>query len=172
MTRLVALIALVLLASAPVADAKQPAQVCGAGGCTTVTDPGLVGPLRSTFGPTSAPEPAPFYVMRFCSRANCPGPIDWSYLYVPSARAMRANHIGSGPIRWMQASLLTSLLAQLTKDLEPYPASPTWTPTAPRPTTPTRDEGFPSAWVVLASLAAIVALTPWRLGSLRRLAGG
>jgi hypothetical protein len=26
--------------------------------------------------------------------------------------------------------------------------------------------------VVLASLAAIVALTPWRLGSLRRLAGG
>ncbi len=160
MRRLVTLIALVLCAGAPAAEAKGTAQVCGAGGCATVTDPGLVGPLRSTFGAAPAPKPAAFYVVRFCSRADCRGPIDWSYLYVPSARAMRGNNIGSGPVHWMQASLLTPLLAQLTKGLEPYRASPTWMPAAPRPApTPTQDTGFPIAWVVLAALAAIIALT-------------
>jgi len=170
--RLVTLIGLVLLTGAPAAEAKGIAQVCGADGCATVTDPGLVGPLRSTFGPAPAPKPAPFYVVRFCSTPDCRGPIDWSYLYVPSAKAMRANNIGSGPVHWMQASLLTPLVAQLTKGLEPYPASLTWTPATPRPATPTRDDAFSIAWVALAALAAVIALTLWRLGTLRRFAPG
>lgn len=171
MRRLVTLIALLLLAGAPAAEAKGTAQVCGAGGCVTVTDPGVVGPLRSTFGPARAPKPAPFYVVRFCSRADCRGPIDWSYLYVPSARVMRANHIGSGPVRWMQASLLSSLVAELTKNLKPYPASPAWTPAA-RPARSTGDKGFPIGWITVAVLAAAIALIVWRLGSLRRFALG
>jgi hypothetical protein len=168
----VALIALVLLTGAPAAEAKGIAQVCGAGGCATVIDPGLVGPLRSTFGPAPAPKPAPFYVVRFCSGADCRGPIDWSYLYVPSARAMRANNIGSGPIHWMQASLLSPLLAQLTKGLEPYPASATWTPAAPRPVTPAGGTGLPVGLVAPAALAAVIAFTLWRLGRRRRVALG
>jgi hypothetical protein len=163
--RLVALIALILLAGAPVAEAKGTAQVCGAGGCKTVTDPGLVGPLRSTFGPARAPRPAPFYVVRFCPGVDCEGRIDSSYLYVPSARAMRANNIGSGPVHWMQASLLSSLLAQLTRGLEPYPASPTWMPTVPaKRVTSAHDRGLPVGWVALATLAAtaVIALTAWQ----------
>jgi hypothetical protein len=51
----------------------------------------------------------------------------------------------------------------LTKGLEPYPASPTWTPT-----TPARSEDFPVAWVVLGALAgaAVLALALRRLGRL------
>lgn len=155
MKRLIALMVVVPLLSAPAAQAKGTAQVCGATGCETVTDPGVVGPLRSTFGPAPAPEPAPFYVVRFCSRADCRGPIDWSYLYVPSAGTMRADNMGSGPVRWMQASLLRSLLGPLTKRLEPHPASTTWTSAPSRSARPTRDTGFPVGWVALAALTAV-----------------
>jgi hypothetical protein len=170
--RLVTLIALVFLVAAPAAQAKGIAQICGATGCATVTNPGDVGYLRSTFGPTPAPKPAPFYVVRFCPRADCRRPSEWSYLYVPSARAMRADNIGSGPVRWMQASLLSSLLADLTKDLEPYPASPTWTPAAPKPATATGDNGLPIGWMGVALLAAVIALIFWRLDSRHRFALG
>lgn len=156
MRRLVTLTAFVLLAGAPTAQAKGTAEVCGANDCTTVTEPGDVGYLRSTFGPARAPEPAPFYVVRFCSRADCRGPSEWSYLYVPSARAMRADDIGSGPVRWMEASLLSSLIAELTKDLEPYPASPAWTPAASERAA---DASFPIGWIALvfARLQAIAS---------------
>jgi hypothetical protein len=81
---------------------------------------------------------------------------------------MRANNIGSGRVHWMQASPLTSSLAPLTKGLAPYPTSASWTPTTPRPAPPTRDQGFPTAWAGLAALAAVLALTFWRLRTLRR----
>lgn len=172
MRRLVTLIALVLLAGAPAAHAKGTAQICGATGCTTVTDPGDVGNLRSTFGPTRAPRPAPFYVVRFCSQADCGGPKDWTYLYVPSAKAMRADGMGSGPVRWMQASLLSSLLAELTKDLEPTPAPPSWTLATTNATETTGDSRFPIGWIAVAVLAATIALSLWRLGARRRFALG
>lgn len=85
---------------------------------------------------------------------------------------MWANNMGSGPVHWMQASLLSSLLDQLTKDLEPYAASPTWTPAAPRSAKPTGDNGVPIGWIAVAVLAAAIALILWRLGRLRRLALG
>ena len=170
MRRLLPLIALVLLAGPPAAEAKGTAQVCGAGGCTTVTDPGLVGPLRSTFGPAPAPEPAPFFVVRFCAQANCRGQIDWSYLYVPSAKVMRANNMGSGAVHWMEASLLSSLLAQLTKGVDPYPESPTWQPSTARPATPT-DDGSPIAWVASGALILIIGLIVWRLPRSQRMRG-
>jgi hypothetical protein len=149
--RLIALMVVVLLLPAPAAEAKATAQVCGATRCETVTDPGVVGPLRSTFGPARAPKPSPFYLVRFCSNADCRGRIEWSYLYVPSARTMRANNMGSGPVRWMHASLLQPLLVPVTKGLEPYSATPTWSP-APRVTRGTSDTGFPLGWVALAVL--------------------
>jgi hypothetical protein len=161
--RLVPLIVLVLLASTPVAKAKElPVEVCGAGGCVTVSDRGLAGFLHSTGAPGVAPDPAPFYVVRFRSGAGPRSPIAWSYLYVPSASAMRGNEFGSGPVRWMRASFLAPEMAELTKDLEPYPASPTWTPS-----TSARDEGFPVGWVALGALAgvALAALALRRLGT-------
>jgi len=173
MRRLIALATLVLLAGATAAEAKGTAEVCGAGGCATVTDPGLVGPLRSTFGPAPAPTPAPFYVVRFCSTGDCRGPAEWSYLYVPSADAMRADNIGSGRVHWMRASLLGPLLGPLTRGLEPYPASATWTPATPGPAAPS-DAGWPIGLVALTSLglAALIAITAWRSGRLRRPALG
>ena len=73
----------------------MPAEFCGAGGCVTVSDPGQVGALHSTGAPTVTPDPAPFYIVRF--RPGVDSPILWSYLYVPSARALRANDFGRGP---------------------------------------------------------------------------
>jgi hypothetical protein len=55
--------------------------------------------------------------------------------------------------------------AQLTQGLEPYPASPTWTPAAPAtPVTSAHDTGLPVGWVALATLAAtaVIALTAWQ----------
>ena len=126
MRRLVRLIVLMALVAPSVAEAKATAEVCGAGGCRTVSEPGLVGSLRSTFGPAREPRPAPFYVVRFCSASDCRGRGRWSYLYVPSSRTMRGTNIGAGGVRWMHASLLSPLIASLTEGLEPYPASSTW----------------------------------------------
>ena len=155
-----ALAALALLANAAAAEAKGTAAVCGSNRCELVSDPGVVRPLHSTFGRAPAPTPAPFYVVRFCSTSDCRGSVEWSYVYVPSVHAMRADNIGSGRVRWMQASLLRELLGPLTLGLRPYPASATWTPT-----THTADDRVrPAGSVALPSLAlaaviAIAALT-------------
>jgi hypothetical protein len=76
---------------------------------------------------------------------------------------MRANNLGSGPVHWMEASLVSSLLAQLTQGLEPYPASTTWMTTTPaRPVTPARDRGFPVGWVALTTLAGAAVVRSLR----------
>lgn len=129
MKRRIPVLILVLLATAPSAEAKETAvQVCGVAACNESFDPGVVGPLRSTFGRAPAPKPAPFYVVRFCSGGDCEAGIDWSYIYVPSAARMRADNIGSGRVRWMQATLLAPSLRQLTSGLEPFPATRAWRP--------------------------------------------
>jgi hypothetical protein len=170
MRRLITVAALGVLATATVAQAKEmPAEVCGAGGCVTVSNPGQVGALHSTGAPTAAPEPAPFFVVRFRSGVDARAPILWSYLYVPSVRAQRANDFGRGPVRWRRAEFVRPLLAELTKELEPYAASPTWTRTVSA-----SDEGFPVGWVALGALggAAFVVLALWQLGSLPFAHGG
>lgn len=156
----IALAALALLAGPAAAEAKGTAAVCGTDRCELVTDPGVVGPLRSTFGRAPAPAPAPFYVVRFCSTSDCRRSIEWSYLYVPSVDAMRADDIGSGRVRWMRASLLRELLGPLTLGLRPYPASATWTPSTPTADARGRPPGsvaLPS--LLLAAVMAIAALT-------------
>jgi hypothetical protein len=164
--RILVLLALVVfLAGAPAASAKGMAEICGGAGCATPSDPGVVGSLRSTFEAAPAPAPAPFFLVRFCGGTDgtdCRGPSEWSYLYVPSAKAMRADNIGSGPVHWMNASLLSSLLDDLTRDLEPYPASPTWARTAASP-----DKRSPLVWVAAAAVA-VVALTLIGLARRRR----
>ena len=166
--QLVPIVGLVLLAAAPAAEAKGKAQVCGAGGCATVTDPGAVGPLRSTFGSAPAPAPAPFYVVRFCSPEGCRAPYEWSYVYAPSPRAMRADDMGSGRVRWMRGSLLSSLIADVTRGLEPFPASRSWTPAARTTAARTADADSALAWLVLVPAALVAAAALRRL----RAAGG
>jgi hypothetical protein len=147
-------ITLVLLAAAPAplalpataaAKGEQTVKVCGASACMSTDDPGVVGPLHSTFAPTSAPAPVPFYVVRFEQRALRRQREVWSYIYVPSARVMRSDAIGEGPIRWQDASLIRANLPDLTR-LDPYPASTAWRP----PPNGRRDV----AWVPFPTAAA------------------
>ena len=167
--RLVAMLGLVLLVATPAAEAKGTAEVCGASGCMAVTDPGLVGPLRSTFGPAPEPAPAPFYVVRFCSPEGCRGRAEWSYVYAPSPRAMRADNIGSGRVHWMRASVVSTLLADLTRVLEPYPASRSWTPVrgAPPPPPPAT-RTTPAVWLPVAAGALLVLLAASARGARQR----
>jgi hypothetical protein len=127
-------ITLVLLAAAlpplalpatAVAKGEQTVKVCGASACMSTDDPGVVGPLHSTFAPTAAPAPAPFFVVRFEQRAARRQREVWSYVYVPSARAMPSDAFGEGPIRWQDASLISANLPDLTR-LDPYPAATAW----------------------------------------------
>jgi hypothetical protein len=122
---LAAALPLVALPAAAAAKGEQTVRVCGASACMSTDDPGVVGPLHSTFAPRSALAPAPFYVVRFEQRAVRRHRKAWSYIYVPSARAMRSHAFGKGPIRWQDASLIRADLPDLTW-LEPYPASPAW----------------------------------------------
>ena len=154
MKRLAPLIILFLLAGSPVARAKEmAAEICGSGGCVSVSDPGDVGPLHSTGGPSASPHPAPFYVVRFRSPGGNRAPIVWSYLYVPSAGAMRGDNFGRGSVRWMAAPFLEPLISQLARDLVPYPPSSSWSPSAAP-----EQGGFPLGWVILAALAAAAPL--------------
>jgi hypothetical protein len=150
---LIPLIALALLGSAPAVAAKEmTVEVCGAADCVTVSDPGRVGSLHSTGAPSTSPEPAPFYVVRFRSQDDPRTAIAGTYLDVPRAREMRGDEFGSGPVHWMTAPFLDPLLAELTADLEPYPSSPTWTPTAAAP-----ERGHSIGWGVLVALALAAA---------------
>jgi hypothetical protein len=151
--RLVPLITLIVLLTPGPAGAKEQAvEVCGGSGCVNVPDRGDAGLLHSTGARSAAPDPAPFYVVRFHSGPTSRASIAWSYLYVPSASAMRGNEFGSGSVRWMRAPFLGPLVADLTENLEPYPASPTWTPS-----TPVEEPGFAVGWAALVAVAAVAA---------------
>ena len=152
--QLVPLTVAVFLFSAAVAGAKElPVEICGAAGCVTVSDRGSAGFLHSTGTSTAAPDPAPFFVVRFGFAAGVRSPGTWSYVYVPSRRAMRADDFGSGRLRWMAAPFLAPAIAESTENLEPYPPSPTWTPSVAA-----RDEDSPFAWLALGTPAAMLAI--------------
>jgi hypothetical protein len=138
-------VALLVLPVTAAAKGEQTVRVCGASACMSTDDPGVVGPLHSTFAPTSAPSPAPFYVVRFEQRALRRQRDVWSYIYVPSARVMRSDAFGEGPIRWQDASLIRANLPDLTR-LEPYPASPAWRSSA--------TDHHDGAWVPFPAAAA------------------
>jgi hypothetical protein len=147
------LIAVLLMSPATVAFGKEsPVEVCGADGCVQVLDRGLRGFLHSTGARGPAPDPAPFYVVRFRADASSRAPITWSYVYVPSAKAMRGTAFGSGPVRWMRAAFLAPAFDAFADDLDPYPASSTWTPRVPPP-----DDRFSLPWLALGLLGAITA---------------
>jgi hypothetical protein len=119
------ILALLAVPAAAAAKAGEAVKVCGASACMRTDDPGIVGPLRSTFAPVPAPAPAPFFVVSFEDGKR----EVWSYIYVPSVRAMRSDAFGRGPARWQDASLIRASLPDLTR-LEPYSASKTWRPPA------------------------------------------
>jgi hypothetical protein len=157
------------LAIAPSAYGKgdMTAEVCGAARCVPVADRADLGFLHSTGGTRGSPAAAPFYVVRFRGRAVGGSSDSWSYIWVPSVRAQRANDFGHGSVSWRSARFLAPLLGPMTKGLEPYPASSTWSPAA-RPTTQADD--FPVAPVARGALATAlgVGLLVWLARTRRR----
>jgi hypothetical protein len=141
LSRIVPLLA-VALALVPAAAAKEPVtgNVCGAGGCTTISEPGTVyQALRwaGVFEVVRAPRPARFYTLTF----SAPGPegFRWPLVYVPSRRVLRVDDRQATPPEYGRPvapywRTLTRrqlrVLATVTRGLQPFPPSRRWS--APR----------------------------------------
>jgi hypothetical protein len=168
MARRLAIAGAVLLALAGAAAAKGPvaATLCGASGCTQVSDLGPINPMWLPTALIEAPAPAPFYTLR----ASSPGPegFDWSLVYVPSRRAVRFENRGpSHPAAyvtgryWVSMSDATaSSLETIAAGIEPFPASESWSPRAKA-----HDRSY-LAWV--AAVVVALAVAAWALRSARR----
>ena len=148
----------------PSATAKGPdtARICGGSGCTTIRDVAVVNALAlytSGFEPRSEPAAAPFFTVELTSSIHDPGAAGWSFVYVPSARALkivRAEFSGGvyvEPTRDSWVALSDETLAayrRATPVMAPFPAQPAWV-AAPAPA-----ERNPT-WTVVALAAAAAA---------------
>ena len=162
-----ALIALAALLgpAASTAAAKEIAsvKVCGADGCTDVTDRASMA-ITDGGPPTAWPDAkAPFYRVRIAVKAEdgrkVPG---WSFQWVPAAQKIRFEDgtWGNPPSTAMDE------LERVTRGIEPLPASKLVLPddvvagatAAPARPAPARDSGMPAiVWVFLAAGAAGLA---------------
>ena len=130
----------VALAVAPAGAAKEPVtgNVCGARECRTLAEPGTVfQALRweGTFQIVRAPRPARFYTLTFT--ADGPEGFVWRVVYVPARRVLRVDDRGATPPEFGRpvrpywrtlGSRQLRLLATVTRGLEAFPPSRTWTP--------------------------------------------
>jgi hypothetical protein len=84
------------------AERADIVKVCGVSACIETDIQKQVVPLRSNIGaPLSTAAEGPSYVVRFAERTKDGQRHEvWSYLYVPSAGAMRSDEFGHGPARW------------------------------------------------------------------------
>lgn len=153
-----------LLAVTP-ALAKGPdlASICGASGCATVDDVEKVNVLAlwtAGFEVRKEPPTAPFFTVELTTTRGAVA--KWSYLYVPSARALKIIRADfSGGISGVQpmnewVSPSTGVLAAYdtaTAAMSPFPASAGWIVGTPD------ERDVP--WLIVALLgtaAALVAL--------------
>jgi hypothetical protein len=115
------LVAFVVLAVAPAAQAKGPFQVCGASGCTVLAQEAQIGamPLRvfelpdgtAASGPAA---PAPYYVIRFADFSNAVA------YWLPSASLLRVSQ--NGGVVWRPTlPNEEAFLRDKTAGLAPYP---------------------------------------------------
>jgi hypothetical protein len=149
-----------VLGPAAAASAKEIAsvKVCGADGCTDVTDRATMA-ITDNGPPTSWPDEAtPFYRVKIAVRGEdgetVPG---WTFLWVPAAQKVSFED-GT----WANPpSTAIDELEALTRELEPLPASKLVLPAVPEPKEvvspagappPAGDGGLPAA--VRALLAA------------------
>jgi hypothetical protein len=173
--KLLALFAAAALLAAPAAAAKGPdtARICGVSQCITVTSVDRVNDLAlmsSGFGMRTAPRPEPFFTIELTSSRQ--EAVRWSFLYVPSASAIRIIRADfSGTFRqntspaWVSPSRsVATAYANATATMEPYPADAEWVP---------RAGGRSVPWLVVLALAvagaigALLVVRTW-LGLTRR----
>ena len=156
-------LAVVGLVAAPSAQAKGPdtARICGASGCSEIEDVAQVNVLAlytSGVEARSEPPAAPFFTVELNSSIHDPGSAGWSFLYVPSARAVkiiRADFSGGvyGPQTtntWV--SLSDDALAayeRATPVMSPFPANEEWVVSGPN------DRDVP--WLIVGLVGALAA---------------
>jgi hypothetical protein len=158
------------LGPAATASAKEIAsvKVCGADGCTDVTDRATMA-IADGGPPTSWPDEAtPFYRVEIAVKGEqgetVPG---WTFLWVPAAQKVKfEDETWANP-----PSTTMDELQALTRELEPLPASKLVLPAVPEPNEivspaeappPADDGGLPVViWALLAAgalgLAAVLA---------------
>jgi len=156
-----ALIALAALLgpAASTAAGKEIAsvKVCGADGCTDVTDRTSMA-IADGGAPTPWPEArTPFYRVKIAVKKDGRKVPGWSFQWVPAAQKIQFEDgtWGNPPSTTMDE------LARVTRGIEPLPAAklalPAAAPAKPAPV-PARDDGMPAiAWVFLAAGALGVA---------------
>ena len=153
-------IAAAALGPAATASAKEIAsvKVCGADGCTDVTDRATMA-ITEGGPPTSWPDEAtPFYRVRIAVKGEqgetVPG---WTFLWVPAAQKIKfEDETWANP-----PSTTMDELEALTRKLEPLPASKLVLPAVPEPKEivspteappPAGDGGLPTViWALLAA---------------------
>jgi hypothetical protein len=150
------------LATAPVGHAKGPdsAQMCGKSACTTTTtieDVNVLALWGSGFDARAEPAAAPFYTVEL--RSTRGSKQEWSFLYVPSARAVkviRADFSGGVSGVTTQNDWVTptddvlAVYDRVAGDLAPHEASEAWVASS--------DGGRDVPWLPLVVLvAALVA---------------
>lgn len=162
MRLLVGLVCVVALLAATPALAKGPdlASICGASGCATVDDVEEVNVLAlwtAGFVVREEPPTAPFFTVELTTTRGAVA--KWSYLYVPSARALkiiRADFSGgiSGvqPMNeWVSPSAqVLAAYETATAAMSPFPASAGWIVGTPD------ERDVP--WPIVALLSAAAAL--------------
>jgi hypothetical protein len=163
-------IAAAALGPAASASAKEIAsvKVCGAGGCTDVTDRATMA-ITDGGPPTSWPDEAtPFYRVKIAVEdeegETVPG---WTFLWVPAAQKIKwEDETWANP-----PSTTIDVLEAVTRKIDPLPASKLVLPAVPEPKEivspaeappPADDGGLPAVvWALLAAgglgLAALLA---------------
>lgn len=171
MRLLIGLVCAVALLAVTPALAKGPdlASICGASGCATVDDVEKVNVLAlwtAGFEVRKEPPTAPFFTVELTTTRGAVA--KWSYLYVPSARALKIIRADfSGGISGVQpmnewVSPSTEVLGAYetaTAAMSPFPASAGWIVGTPD------ERDVP--WLIVALLSAAAALVA--LLSLRRI---
>jgi hypothetical protein len=176
-TRFACLLAAAVLVVAPEAVAKGPdiVRVCGASGCSEIHDVAEVNALAlytSGFESRSEPAAAPFFTVHLTSSVHDLGNAGWSFLYVPSARALkiiRADFSGGvydEPTTNSWVSLSDEALAayqRATPVMSPFPANADWVVS----TTDDRESRWLIVMLVVAAGAVALLLLSRRLATRR-----
>jgi hypothetical protein len=111
------------------AEAKQLSafKVCGAGGCTTVSDRAVLTTLmRAIEGQRElvrvpTPSPAPFLRLEYWVKGDEGRGPTFVHHYVPSRRVAEVI-TGPGSWSWVRPDAISALLGRVTNGVEPFPA--------------------------------------------------
>ena len=125
---IVVLLTSALLVLAGSAQAKQlsAVKVCGAAGCTSVSDRAVLTSLMRAIETqsqplrVSTPSPAPFLRLEYWVKGDGGHGPDFVHYYLPSRRIMEVM-TGPGSWSWIRPDSVSALLRRVTNGVKPFP---------------------------------------------------